>query len=101
MNDEENVELEKLKRENEYLKKKLEKYKNIETENPIEDFLNENIEILIKPLESFNLSVRTLNCLKNENVENIGDLIQLSEQFLLKSRNFGAKSLNELLELLN
>lgn len=101
MNDEENVELEKLKRENEYLKKKLEEYKNIETENPIEDFLNENIEILIKPLESFNLSVRTLNCLKNENVENIGDLIQLSEQFLLKSRNFGAKSLNELLELLN
>ena len=42
-----------------------------------------------------------MNCLKNENVENIGDLIQLSEQFLLKSRNFGAKSLNELLELLN
>ena len=101
MDDHEYLELERLKKENRYLRKELEKYKNTETNNPIENFLNENIEILIKPVESFNLSVRTLNCLKNENINNIGDLIQLSEQFLLKSQNFGIKSLNELREILN
>ena len=101
MDDHEYLELERLKKENRYLRKELERYKNIETNNPIENFLNENIEILIKPVESFNLSVRTLNCLKNENINNIGDLIQLSEQFLLKSQNFGIKSLNELREILN
>ena len=101
MDDQENLELERLKKENRYLRKELERYKNTETNNPIENFLNENIEILIKPLESFDLSVRTLNCLKNENINNIGDLIQLSEQFLLKSQNFGVKSLNELRELLS
>ena len=101
MDDHEYLELERLKKENRYLRKELDRYKNIETNNPIENFLNENIEILIKPVESFNLSVRTLNCLKNENINNIGDLIQLSEQFLLKSQNFGIKSLNELREVLN
>jgi len=101
MDDHEYLELERLKKENRYLRKELDRYKNIETNNPIENFLNENIEILIKPVESFNLSVRTLNCLKNENINNIGDLIQLSEQFLLKSQNFGIKSLNELREILN
>jgi len=101
MDDHEYLELERLKKENRYLRKELERYKNIETNNPIENFLNENIEILIKPVESLNLSVRTLNCLKNENINNIGDLIQLSEQFLLKSQNFGIKSLNELREILN
>jgi hypothetical protein len=101
MDDHEYLELERLKKENRYLRKELERYKNTETNNPIENFLNENIEILIKPVESLNLSVRTLNCLKNENINNIGDLIQLSEQFLLKSQNFGIKSLNELREILN
>ena len=101
MDDHEYLELERLKKENRYLRKELDRYKNIETNNPIKNFLNENIEILIKPVESFNLSVRTLNCLKNENINNIGDLIQLSEQFLLKSQNFGIKSLNELREILN
>ena len=101
MDDHEYLELERLKKENRYLRKELDRYKNIETNNPIENFLNENIEILIKPVESLNLSVRTLNCLKNENINNIGDLIQLSEQFLLKSQNFGIKSLNELREILN
>ena len=101
MDDHEYLELERLKKENRYLRKELERYKNTETNNPIENFLNENIEILIKTVESLNLSVRTLNCLKNENINNIGDLIQLSEQFLLKSQNFGIKSLNELREILN
>ena len=101
MNNDKDYEIEKLKNENEYLRKELEKYKNIKKNSSIESYLNENLEVLIKPIESLNLSVRTFNCLKNENVKNIGDLIQLSEQYLLKSRNFGLKSLTELRELLD
>ena len=101
MNNDKDYEIEKLKNENEYLRKELEKYKNIEKNSSIESYLNENLEVLIKPIESLNLSVRTFNCLKNENVKNIGDLIQLSEQYLLKSQNFGVKSLRELRELLD
>ena len=101
MNNDKDYEIEKLKNENEYLRKELEKYKNKKKNNPIESYLNENLEVLIKPIESLNLSVRTFNCLKNENVKNIGDLIQLSEQYLLKSQNFGVKSLTELRELLD
>ena len=101
MNNDKDYEIEKLKNENEYLRKELEKYKNIEKNSSIESYLNENLEVLIKPIESLNLSVRTFNCLKNENVKNIGDLIQLSEQYLLKSQNFGVKSLTELRELLD
>ena len=48
MDDHEYLELERLKKENRYLRKELDRYKNIETNNPIENFLNENIEILIK-----------------------------------------------------
>lgn len=101
MNNDKDYEIEKLKNENEYLRKELEKYKNIKKNSSIESYLNENLEVLIKPIESLNLSVRTFNCLKNENVKNIGDLIQLSEQYLLKSQNFGVKSLTELRELLD
>ena len=101
MDEDKNLELEKLKEENEFLKKELELYKNSKKNDPIEDYLNENLEVLIKPIESLNLSVRTFNCLQNENVKNIGDLIQLSEQYLLKSQNFGVKSLNELREVLS
>ena len=101
MIDDKDFEIEKLKNENEYLRIELEKYKNIKKNSSIESYLNENLEVLIKPIESLNLSVRTFNCLKNENVKNIGDLIQLSEQYLLKSQNFGVKSLTELRELLD
>ena len=101
MNNDKDYEIEKLKNENEYLRKELEKYKNIKKNSSIESYLNENLEVLIKPIETLDLSVRTFNCLKNENVKNIGDLIQLSEQYLLKSRNFGLKSLTELRELLD
>ncbi len=90
------LELEELKNENYKLRKELAKYKS-SNEN---QFLNDNLEILIKPIESFDLSVRTLNCLKNEKVNNLGDLIQLSENFLLRSVNFGRKSLEELKNIL-
>ena len=100
MNYDKDLEIDKLKNENEYLRKELEKYKNIKN-STLGNYLNENLEVLIKPIESLNLSVRTLNCLKNENVKNIGDLIQLSEPYLLKSQNFGVKSLAELKEILD
>ena len=99
MNNEENSEIAKLKKENELLRKELEDLKN-STKDPYEEFLNDSLDILIKPLEYFDLSVRTLNCLKNENIKNLGDLIQVSESFLLRSNNFGRKSLAELQEIL-
>ena len=99
MDNEENSEIAKLKKENELLRKELEDLKD-STKDPYEKFLNDNLDILIKPLEHFELSVRTLNCLKNENIKNLGDLIQISEIFLLRSNNFGRKSLAELQEIL-
>ena len=56
---------------------------------------------LFKKIDEFDLSVRTLNCLKNENIIYVGDLIQLNENYLLKSNNFGRKSLEELKEILS
>ena len=56
---------------------------------------------LFKKIDELYLSVRTLNCLKNENIVYVGDLIQLTENYLLKSNNFGRKSLDELKEILS
>ena len=84
MDNEENSEIAKLKKENELLRKELEGLKD-STKDPYEKFLNDNLDILIKPLEHFELSVRTLNCLRNENIKNLGDLIQISEIFLSSS----------------
>jgi len=75
MNNDKDYEIEKLKNENEYLRKELEKYKNIKKNSSIESYLNENLEVLIKPIESLNLSVRTFNCLKNENIKNLEKII--------------------------
>jgi DNA-directed RNA polymerase subunit alpha len=47
------------------------------------------------------LSVRSANCLKNENIHYIGDLVLKSENEMLKTPNFGRKSLNEIKELLS
>ena len=58
-------------------------------------------KILLKKIDELELSVRTLNCLKNENIIYVGDLIQLNENYLLKSNNFGRKSLEELKEILS
>ena len=59
--------------------------------------VNEN---LIKPVEELELSVRAYNCLKNANVETIGELVVKSEAEMLKTKNFGRKSLNEIKETL-
>ncbi len=57
-------------------------------------------QLLKKKLVEMNLSVRALNCLKAANVETLGDLVQYNRNELLKFRNFGKKSLNELDDLL-
>ncbi|MDP1724197.1 MAG: DNA-directed RNA polymerase subunit alpha [Alphaproteobacteria bacterium] len=55
---------------------------------------------LLRKVDELELSVRSANCLKNENILYIGDLVQRSEAEMLKTPNFGRKSLNEIKELL-
>ena len=65
-----------------------------EPEVEVEDEpLNENLYRSVSELE---LSVRSINCLQNAKIETIGDLVQKSEQEMLKTKNFGRKSLNEI-----
>ncbi len=59
--------------------------------------LNENLDRSIEELE---LSVRSYNCLKNADIKTIRELIQKNEQEMLKTKNFGRKSLNEIKEIL-
>ncbi|MCS6837773.1 MAG: DNA-directed RNA polymerase subunit alpha [Bdellovibrionaceae bacterium] len=59
--------------------------------------LNEN---LFRPVEDLELSVRSANCLKNANIRYIGELVTKSESEMLKTKNFGRKSLNEIKEIL-
>ncbi len=59
--------------------------------------LNEN---LFRPVEDLELSVRSANCLKNANIRYIGELVVRSEAEMLKTKNFGRKSLNEIKEIL-
>ncbi len=58
---------------------------------------NENLDRSVEELE---LSVRSYNCLKNANITTIRELVQKSEQEMLKTKNFGRKSLNEIKEIL-
>ena len=58
-----------------------------------EEPLNEN---LFKSVEEFELSVRSANCLQNANIQYIGELVQKTESDLLKTKNFGRKSLKEI-----
>jgi DNA-directed RNA polymerase subunit alpha len=56
--------------------------------------------VLLRPVDDLELTVRSANCLKAENIYYIGDLIQRSENELLKTPNLGRKSLNEIKEVL-
>ena len=56
---------------------------------------------LLKKVDELELSVRSMNCLKNDNIIYIGDLVQKSESEMLRTPNFGRKSLNEIKEVLN
>lgn len=59
---------------------------------------NEN---LYRSIEELELSVRSANCLKNANIKHIWELVQKTEAEMLKTKNFGRKSLNEIKEILN
>lgn len=79
------------------------------TEKIDEPFVQENNEVdaeklrvanlLRTSIEDLNLSVRAYNCLKSANIATIGELVSKEESELLKFRNFGKKSLNELIEV--
>lgn len=60
-------------------------------------FINEN---LYRPADDLELSVRSANCLKNARIRYIGDLVTKTEQEMLRTKNFGRKSLNEIKEIL-
>ncbi len=73
-----------------------------EEEEPIEqeqdeEPLNEN---LFRSVDELELSVRSANCLQNANIHLIGELVQKTEAEMLKTKNFGRKSLNEIKEIL-
>jgi DNA-directed RNA polymerase subunit alpha len=59
--------------------------------------MNENLNRSVEELE---LSVRSYNCLKNAQIQTIGELVQKTEQEMLKTKNFGRKSLNEIKTIL-
>ena len=60
--------------------------------------INKNLFRSVNELE---LSVRAANCLKNANIKTIADLVQKTEMEMLKTKNFGKKSLNEIKEILS
>ena len=57
-------------------------------------------ETLFRPVDELELSVRSANCLQNADIKYIGELVQRSEAEMLKTKNFGRKSLNEIKEIL-
>ena len=68
-----------------------------QVEDAAADRFNEHLNRSVEELE---LSVRSYNCLKNANIQTIGDLVVRSEADMLKTKNFGRKSLNEIKEIL-
>jgi len=69
-------------------------------EEPVERVATQMYEVLNRSVEELELSVRSYNCLKNANIQSIGDLVQKSEAEMLRTKNFGRKSLNEIKEIL-
>ena len=75
-------------------------------DEPAKEVIQEEVQelafnpALLKKVDELELSVRSANCLKNDNIVYIGDLIQKSEAEMLRTPNFGRKSLNEIKEVL-
>ena len=65
-----------------------------------ESDVNQLNRFLLKKVDELELSVRSANCLKNDNIIYIGDLVQKTEAEMLKTKNFGRKSLKEIKEIL-
>ena len=84
------------------LQRQLDPFVNLEGEGEpvIEERHEEVAPILLRPVDDLELTVRSANCLKAENIYYIGDLIQRSEVELLKTPNLGKKSLTEIKEVL-
>ena len=74
-----------------------EEVETVATEERKPEIRNENLNRSVEELE---LSVRSYNCLKNANIQTIGELVQKTEAEMLKTKNFGRKSLNEIKEIL-
>jgi DNA-directed RNA polymerase subunit alpha len=71
-----------------------------QTEEISERGLDKISEVLNRSVEELELSVRSYNCLKNANIQTIGELVQRTEAEMLRTKNFGRKSLNEIKEIL-
>ncbi len=71
------------------------------SEEPAERALSQMSEVLNRSVEELELSVRSYNCLKNANIQTILDLVQKTEAEMLRTKNFGRKSLNEIKEILS
>jgi DNA-directed RNA polymerase subunit alpha len=69
-------------------------------EEPAERTMDKMSEVLNRSVEELELSVRSYNCLKNANIQTIGELVQKTEAEMLRTKNFGRKSLNEIKEIL-
>ena len=74
-------------------------------ETPVQEEVKEEEQLqfsphLLKKVDELELSVRSANCLKNDNIVYIGDLVQKTEGEMLKTPNFGRKSLNEIKDVL-
>lgn len=70
------------------------------SEEPAERAMDQMTEILNRSVDELELSVRSYNCLKNANIQTIADLVQKTEAEMLRTKNFGRKSLNEIKEIL-
>ncbi len=75
-------------------------FEELPEDEEAESAMGDLLERLRTPVEELELSVRSANCLKNANIKTIGDLVQKTESEMLKTKNFGRKSLNEIKELL-
>ena len=71
-----------------------------QTEEISERGMDKMSEVLNRSVEELELSVRSYNCLKNANIQTIGELVQKTEAEMLRTKNFGRKSLNEIKEIL-
>ncbi len=69
-------------------------------EEPAERAMDQMNEVLNRSVDELELSVRSYNCLKNANIQTIADLVQRTEAEMLRTKNFGRKSLNEIKEIL-
>ena len=87
------------------LKDHLSIFVNVEEEGPVDEAVTETArdaiaEHLNRSVDELELSVRSYNCLKNASIRTIGELVQRTEAEMLKTKNFGRKSLNEIKEIL-